>query len=53
MYNNNLECENIFSIKETIFDSESSENIIDNSFYEKQFIQNFDKKKENLNVFLI
>jgi hypothetical protein len=47
MYNNNLECENIFSIKETIFDSESSENIIDNSFYEKQFIQNFDKKKEN------
>ncbi len=47
MYNNQ-EYENIFAIKDSIFDSEYNEYIIDNSFYEKQFIQNFEKNKEKI-----
>lgn len=44
MYNNNQEYDNIFPINETILDSEFPNQIFDNSFYEKQFLDNFNKK---------
>ena len=48
MYNNNQEYDHIFPINETILDSEFPNQIFDNSFYEKQFLDNFNKNKDNI-----